>query len=147
MFCCILESVQFTHILQGQFSGTGAIIWLPGNHMIAPVPVKQSWKICVTESHEYIRNHDINKTKQNKTMCILYAHGFVLLCFASVIWWFLVFSMGCTPYHCVCVRVWVTRLQPHWCSLMSEYTICQPAMIPIYRTHSICYPSWDDVWL
>ena len=29
MFCCSLILVDFIHILQGYFTGTGAIIWLP----------------------------------------------------------------------------------------------------------------------
>ena len=29
VFCCVLILIDFTHILQGYFTGTGAIVWLP----------------------------------------------------------------------------------------------------------------------
>ena len=45
-FCWGVGLADFTHIFQGCFTDTGAIRhW--GNHMIAPVPVKQPWMIWV----------------------------------------------------------------------------------------------------
>ena len=38
--------------------------------MIAPVPVKQPWRIWVNKSYEYARNANTTKLKQNITMCI-----------------------------------------------------------------------------
>ena len=29
MFCCVLFMINFAHVLQGYFTGIGAIIWLP----------------------------------------------------------------------------------------------------------------------
>ena len=60
--------VDFTHILQGYFTGTGAIIWLPQCKWSNPE------EYGLKGSHEltkiWLRNH--NKTKQNKTRCIFY---------------------------------------------------------------------------
>ena len=50
---------------------SGLFHWHWGNHMIAPVPVKQPWSIWVNTSHKSTKNN--TKTKQSKTMCIF--HG------------------------------------------------------------------------
>ena len=49
--------VDFIHILQGYFAGTGAII------LIAPVPVKQPWQIWVNKSNEYTKNDNLTTTE------------------------------------------------------------------------------------
>ena len=48
---------------------SGLLHWHWGNLMIAPVPVKQPWKIWVNRSHESIRSswYNHNKTKHSKT--------------------------------------------------------------------------------
>ena len=77
MLCCGLVQVKF----YPYSSGLLHMHW--GNHMIAPVPVVQAWRIWVKHN---IKNHhhDHNKTKQNKTMCILYVHDLVV-CLVLVI--------------------------------------------------------------
>ena len=68
---------MFTHIVQGCFTGTGAIKW--GNQMIAPVPVKQPWKIWVK-----ISSSSHNKTQENThkvlnswdAICVLSVAGY-----------------------------------------------------------------------
>ena len=53
---------------------SGLLHWRWGNHMIAPVPVKQPWKIWVNGWHESPKNswYNHNKTKHNTTMWIFY---------------------------------------------------------------------------
>ena len=46
--------VYFTHILQGYFTGTGAV----------PVPVKQPWRIWVNNAHGY------TTTYESKYICV-----------------------------------------------------------------------------
>ena len=52
----------------------GLLHWHWGNHTIAPVPVKQPWRIWVNESHETNKHWygDSYKATQHKTMCIFY---------------------------------------------------------------------------
>ena len=45
---------------------SGLLHWHRGNHMIAPVPVKQSWRIWVP---------NCNKTEENKIVCIFRDHS------------------------------------------------------------------------
>ena len=64
IYTCSLVPVYLIHILQGYFTGTG----------IAPVPVKQPWRIWVNRSHYFTKNWycNQNKEKHNKTVCIFY---------------------------------------------------------------------------
>ena len=55
---------------------SGLLHWHWGNHMIAPVPVKQPWRIWVNQS---VPNH--NKTW---TMCILYGNYCMCLVISGV---------------------------------------------------------------
>ena len=50
----------------------GLLHWHWGNHMIAPVPVEQPWRIWVNQSYDCTTNwwYNHNKTKHNKTMFI-----------------------------------------------------------------------------
>ena len=56
---------------------SGLLHWHWGNHMIAPVPVKQPWRIWANKSFDIISNGNLNSTtitisKENKTMSIFY---------------------------------------------------------------------------
>ena len=46
---------------------SGFLHWHWGNHMIAPVPVKQPWRIWVNKWHESTKIIKINTTKQSTT--------------------------------------------------------------------------------
>ena len=66
--CCVycgLSQVDFTHILQGCFTGTG------GHHTMAPVPVKRPWRIWENKANGSTQSwlHDNKKTK-HKYVCI-----------------------------------------------------------------------------
>ena len=52
-----------------------------GNHVIAPVPVREPWRIWVNKSDRSIRNmwYFHNKTKHNKTMHIFYGKYSILM--------------------------------------------------------------------
>ena len=51
---------------------SGLLHWHWGNHRIAPVPVKQPWRIWVDKSDEYMGKHDTctTKTMQKKKWCM-----------------------------------------------------------------------------
>ena len=51
---------------------SGLLHWHWGNHMIAPVPVKWPWRICLNKLHKSPIADNQNKTKHNKTMSIYY---------------------------------------------------------------------------
>ena len=59
------------------FTGTGAIIYW-GNHMIAPVPVKQAWRIWVNASGESTTMDNTTTTKQSTTKPCAYSMGYTL---------------------------------------------------------------------
>ena len=59
VFCCGLVEVNFTHILQDYFTGTGAILWLPQCWWSNPV---RYWWI----------NHMNPQGNHSKTICIFY---------------------------------------------------------------------------
>ena len=63
---CSLVMLNYTHNLQDHFTCTGTII--------APVPVKQPWRIWVNKSHESIMNrqHNCNITKHSQIEFIFY---------------------------------------------------------------------------
>ena len=61
MLLCVLLKLG-TSQFHPYFSGL--LHWHWGNHMIAPMPVNQPWRIWVTQSH--ISTEHYTKTKQNK---------------------------------------------------------------------------------
>ena len=65
VFSCGFITVNFTHILQDYLTDTGAILWLPH---AGQVTLKNMSKIV---NKSQILNYNHNKTKHNKTMCIL----------------------------------------------------------------------------
>ena len=53
--------------------------WRWGYHTVAPVSIQLNWRVCIYqlyESNDWKHNH--NKTKHNKSMCILYMECAVL---------------------------------------------------------------------
>ena len=69
-FCCVL---LWFDTCQYHPYPSGLLHWHWGNHMIAPVPVKQTWRIWVNKLHGVSRD-DITKinTNRNKSACIFY---------------------------------------------------------------------------
>ena len=63
-FCCVLFCCGYIHWYSYPYP-SGLLYWHWGNHMIAPVPVKQPWRIWVNKSHESTThcwcNQDITK--------------------------------------------------------------------------------------
>ena len=57
---------------------SGLIHWHWGNHMIAPVPVKEPWQISANESCESTITDDITTTKQRTTNMGAYSMGYTL---------------------------------------------------------------------
>ena len=50
---------------------SGLLHWHWGNHTIAPVPVKQPWKIWVNESHQPATNSNHSQSMHKKTCACL----------------------------------------------------------------------------
>ena len=68
LWCGILQ-MDFTHNLQGYFTGTGAIIWLP--QCQRSIPEQYGWISQMNHWDFFIHNHC--KTKHKNTICIF--HG------------------------------------------------------------------------
>ena len=56
---------------------SGLLHWHRGNHRIAPVPVKQPWRIWVKAMHESTRTDDVSITKQSTTRQCVYFMGYI----------------------------------------------------------------------
>ena len=80
MLCCVLLWLgdRFYSYLSGLFH------WHWGNHMIAPVPVKQPWRICVNILGEGIRIDNVTKIKKNITKICAYFMGYTI---RITVWW------------------------------------------------------------
>ena len=71
VICCGLVTVDFTH----KWYPSRLFHWHWGNHMIAPVPLKQPWRISVQIIHnQLLYNH--NKAKQNHVHILLHSCTF-----------------------------------------------------------------------
>ena len=70
VFGCGRVLANFTHVLQGYFTGTG-------NHRIAPVPVKQPWRIWADATNKYSKAKWYN---HSKTKSFSYITG-------NTLWW------------------------------------------------------------
>ena len=60
IFCGVFLSVHFANTIQGYFTGTGY-------RTIAPVSVKEPWKIRVNVSRPPTNADNVTMTKQNST--------------------------------------------------------------------------------
>ena len=68
MLCCVLlwfGGFQFYPC------SSGLLHWHWGNHMIAPVPVKQPWRIWINISHKSSNKYDITKQSTTKQTCLM----------------------------------------------------------------------------
>ena len=72
---CCLVPVNFTHILPGCFIGTGEN-W--GNHVIAPMPMKQPWTIWVDVSCKSLITDNVITTKQSPIKLCAYLTGYTM---------------------------------------------------------------------
>ena len=79
LLCCVLfcvVSTKFIHPHWKLFSPypSGLLCWLWGNHMIAPMPVKQSWRIWLLAVR-----YDLNR---GLPMCLLFImyQGYIVIC-------------------------------------------------------------------
>ena len=63
--CCLL--VTFNHILQDYFADIELI-----KHTAAPLSAEKVWRIQLKQINESPASNDINKTKYNKAVCIVY---------------------------------------------------------------------------
>ena len=52
-----------------------------GDYMIAPMPVKQVWRMWLNDSHKFTKNYGIAKPKHNHSLClsIIYCVQFILI--------------------------------------------------------------------
>ena len=57
---------------------SGLLHWHCGNLTIAPVPVKQPWRIWINTSCEFILNDSITTTKQSTTKLCAYFLGYTV---------------------------------------------------------------------
>ena len=62
---------------------SGSLHWHWGNHMIAPVSVKQPWRIWVNASYEATRTDNIGTTKQSTTKPCTYCMEYTAHFFGS----------------------------------------------------------------
>ena len=76
---CTQVLIDFTHILQGYFTGTGEIMWLPQYQWRNPEGYGYIYSITWNHDNRWY-NH--NKTKFNKIVCIFY------IIIHKESWWF-----------------------------------------------------------
>ena len=75
LWMCTVHSIKYAHMLcchlyavlmnASSCNYSGLVSWHWGNHMIAPVPVKQPWRIWLNRFQESTITDNINTTKQS----------------------------------------------------------------------------------
>ena len=96
MFCYVLLWFSTCRIYP---YSSGLLHWHWGNHMIAPVPVKQPWRMWVNKSHELLRTDYINKTKQSITKPCTYFMGCIVPCCCCLLNKLFDFTIGAGATH------------------------------------------------
>ena len=107
---------------------SGLLHWHWGNHMIAPVPVKQPWRIQVNKTHKATQNCINNKILSWTNpwhICILYM---IITQPISIIWFTLFTHFMCQAYgDCgTCVHALQTRYRFHGVVQFADASAIQP---------------------
>ena len=104
-------------LCSGQFYPypSGLLHWHWGNHVIAPVPVKQPWRICKIDPKNLLRTDNRTKTKCHTTRSCAYVIGHnVYMGFSSTL--IMLFIISCQAHmnfiNCL-LNIQLSKKYPH----------------------------------